>query len=55
MKDTITDPWSTSEGFENKTPEEGENCFEDSFTLNTNSRSQDKLPDSEEYLARLCN
>ena len=50
MKDTITDPWLNTQS-ENKS-QEGDNNFEDSFVSNSSNSS--RLPDSDEYLARLC-
>ncbi|XP_011495734.1 PREDICTED: uncharacterized protein LOC105360517 isoform X1 [Ceratosolen solmsi marchali] len=55
MKSTVTDPWSCTDTCGEKKISESCSSFEDSF-VSTASNLQEltKLPDSEEYLARLC-
>ncbi|XP_011495735.1 PREDICTED: uncharacterized protein LOC105360517 isoform X2 [Ceratosolen solmsi marchali] len=54
MKSTVTDPWSCTDTCGEKKISESCSSFEDSF-VSTASNLQEltKLPDSEEYLARL--
>ncbi|XP_058793419.1 uncharacterized protein LOC131665518 [Phymastichus coffea] len=61
MKTTVADPWSSVDSCGNseevvvnnvnKRPDD--DCFEDSFVLQSFREELEKLPDSEEYLARL--